>query len=77
MAYSEEFLQLLRRRSAMTGASHLLASLCRGRSVLDFGCGPGTISVGLANTAHPGALHGIDLDASQIEMARAAAAAGN
>ena len=76
MAYSEEFLQLLRRRSAKISAAHLLAHLRRGQSVLDFGCGPGTISVGLAEAVHPGEFHGIDLDASHIEMARAAAAAG-
>ena len=40
---------------------------------LDYGCGPGTISVGLAKAVEPGILHGIDMEASKIEMARAAA----
>ena len=37
---------------------------------------PGTISVGLAKAVAPGELHGIDMEEPQIEMARAAAAAG-
>ena len=76
MGYSDEFLQLLTRRSAKTSAAHLLGHLRRGQSVLDFGCGPGTISVGLAEAVHPGELHCIDMEASQIDMARAAATAG-
>ena len=76
MGYSEEFRQLLDRRSAATHASYLLPHLERGLKVLDFGCGPGTISVGLAEKVAPGELHGIDMEESQIELARAAAAAG-
>ena len=76
MGYSEEFQKVLARRSAETSAAHLLPHLEPGLRVLDFGCGPGTISVGLAKNVAPGALHGIDMEASQIEMAQAAAAAG-
>ena len=76
MGYSEEFLQLLDRRSAASHAGYLLQHLEPGFRVLDFGCGPGTISVGLAGAVDPGEVHGIDVAASQIEMARAAAAAG-
>ena len=76
MGYSQEFLQLLDRRSAETHAAHLLPLLKPGQRVLDFGCGPGTISVGLAKAVEPGELHGIDLEESQIEIAKAAAAAG-
>ena len=76
MGYTDEFRQLLERRGAETHAAHLLPYLKRGMSVLDFGCGPGMISLGLAKAVEPGELHGIDIKESQVEMARAAAAAG-
>ena len=76
MGYSEEFQQLLNLRSAETHAKHLLPHLKPGLRVLDFGCGPGHISVGLAKAVEPGEFHGIDMEASQIDMARAAAEAG-
>ena len=76
MGYSDDFQKLLRRRNAGSSAAHLLPHLKPGMRVLDFGCGPGTISVGLAKAVEPGELHGIDMEESQIEMARAAASAG-
>ncbi len=76
MGYSEEFKRLLNRRSAETHAAHLIPRLKPGLRVLDFGCGPGTISVGLASAVSPGEFHGIDMEESQIDLARAAAEAG-
>ena len=76
MGYSEEFQQLLRRRSADTHAAYLLPHLSPGMRLLDFGCGPGTISMGLARAVEPGELHGVDVEESQIDMARSAARAG-
>ena len=76
MGYDENFQQLLRRRSADSHAAYLLPHLKPGDRVLDFGCGPGTISVGLAQAVDPGELYGLDIEESQIEMARAAAQAG-
>ena len=76
MGYSEEFLQLLDRRSAETNAAYLLPHLKPGLRVLDFGCGPGTITVGLARAVDPGEVHGIDMEESQIGMAHSAAEAG-
>ena len=76
MGYDDDFQQLLSRRSAATHAAYLLPRLSGGMKVLDFGCGPGTISVGLAEKVAPGELHGIDMEESQIELARAAASAG-
>jgi len=77
MGYSEEFQQLLRRRNAAREAAHLLPHLKPRMRVLDFGCGPGTISMGLAQAIAPGELHGIDIEESQIQIARIAAQAGN
>lgn len=76
MGYSPEFLQLLDRRNAQAHAGHLLPHLKNDFRVLDFGCGPGTITVGLAQVVHTGEFHGIDMEESQIELARAAAKAG-
>ena len=76
MGYSDEFQTLLSRRNAVTHAAHLLPHLEPGLRVLDVGCGPGTISMGLARAVEPGELHGIDKEESQIEMARAAVSAG-
>lgn len=76
MGYSDEFQQLLNRRSLRTHAKHLIPHLKPGTCALDFGCGPGTLSVGLAKAVEPGEMHGIDMEASQIELARSAATAG-
>ncbi len=76
MGYSDEFTQILHRRNAETHAAHLLPHLKPGSRVLDIGCGPGTISVGLAKAVEPGELHGIDMEESQVMIARASAAAG-
>ena len=76
MGYSEEFRRLLDRRSLETHGKHLLPHLKSGLRVLDFGCGPGTISVGLARAVEPGEVHGIDMEESQIGLAKAAAEAG-
>ena len=76
MGYSDEFLQLLRRRSAERDCSYLLSHLKPGLDILDFGCGPGNLSVGLARLVEPGELHGVDIEESQIAIAQSAAQAG-
>lgn len=70
MGFSDEILGMLGRFSAQTSATHLLPRLRPGMRVLDFGCGPGSISVGLAKAVDPGVLHGVDMEPSQIELAR-------
>ena len=76
MGYGEEFTQLLDRRSAQTNAARLLPHLKSGQRLLDFGCGPGTISMGLAKAVEPGEFHGVDMEESQIAIARSAAKGG-
>lgn len=73
MGFSDESLEPLRRFTLENGASYLLGHLRPGLRVLDFGCGPGTISTGLARAVAPGELHGVDMEESQIELARSMA----
>lgn len=75
MGFNEGILESLRRYTAASNASYLLPYLRPGLRVLDFGCGPGTISVGLAKAIAPGELHGVDMEESQIDIARSVAGA--
>ncbi len=70
MGFSEEMLESLRRFTAESNAAYLLPFLRPGLRILDLGCGPGTISVGLAKAVAPGELHGVDMEESQVEKAR-------
>lgn len=70
-AASEFFAQ----RRAATHARFLLPHLQSGMKLLDVGCGPGTITVDLARLVAPGDVTGVDLEPSQLELARAHAAA--
>ena len=70
LGFSDEMLESLRRYTAEANAGYLLPYLRPGLRVLDFGCGPGTISSGLAKAVAPGEVHGIDMEASQIDLAR-------
>jgi SAM-dependent methyltransferase len=72
--YTDDMLAMLRERSAAARADWFLPRLAPGMRLLDVGCGPGTITVGLAAAVAPGgSCLGIDAEPSQIELARAAA----
>ncbi len=73
MGYSDGQVERLRRNTAETQAPYLLPYLKPGMRLLDIGCGPGTISAGLASAVEPGEFHGIDMNESQVELATAAA----
>ena len=62
-------------RTAENSAAHLLPHLRAGQRLLDIGCGPGTITLDLAERVAPGPAVGIDPAAEVIERARATAAA--
>jgi SAM-dependent methyltransferase len=67
-----DFEELLRNRSATEYADFVLPSIGARDRVLDVGCGPGSITVGLAQVA--GHVTGVDVDDAEFADARAYAA---
>lgn len=61
-------------RTAERNAAFALPHLKSGMSLLDCGCGPGSITVGLASVVSPGEVVGVDLGGSQVEAAQIHAA---
>jgi ubiquinone/menaquinone biosynthesis C-methylase UbiE len=62
------------RRTAARNAAFFLPRLEQGMRVLDVGCGPGSITLGLAAAVAPGEVVGVDVSAEVLEKARALAA---
>jgi SAM-dependent methyltransferase len=71
--YTETATALMARRTLASHAAFLRPYLRSGLSVLDVGCGPGSITLEIAAAVAPGKVIGIDRDAGQVELARAAA----
>jgi ubiquinone/menaquinone biosynthesis C-methylase UbiE len=62
-------------RSAERQAAFFLPYLQPGMRLVDCGCGPGSITIGLASHVAPGEVTGVDIEAAQVEKANALAAA--
>ena len=73
--YSQAAVGMMENRSAEMNASFFLEHLQPGMQVLDVGCGPGSITVGLAAAVSPGKVTGIDIEPSQVALGRQRAAA--
>ena len=58
------------RRTAAERAGFLLPHLRPGMNLLDCGCGPGSITVGLAAVVTPGRVIGLDRELCQVERAQ-------
>jgi len=68
--YSAPVLAFMGERTADTHGRFFLPHLLPGWRVLDAGCGPGTITLGLARKVAPGAVIGIDIEDSQFARVR-------
>jgi ubiquinone/menaquinone biosynthesis C-methylase UbiE len=68
--HHESVLRSHRWRTAENSAGYLLDHLRAGASLLDVGCGPGTITLDLAQRVAPGTVVGIDRWQEAVEAAR-------
>lgn len=68
--HHESVLRSHRWRTAENSAAHLLPFLEPGMRLLDVGCGPGTITLDLADRVSPGPVIGVDRDAGIVSEAR-------
>ncbi len=73
--HDDNVLRSHRWRTAANSAAYLLPRLSSGLSLLDVGCGPGTLTCDLARVVAPGRVVGVDAAADVVEAARAEAAA--
>ncbi|WAJ44589.1 methyltransferase domain-containing protein [Mycobacterium sp. Aquia_216] len=71
--HHESVLRSHQRRTAEDSAGYLLSYLKPGLSLLDVGCGPGTITADLAARVAPGSVTAIDQFADVLDQARAEA----
>jgi 2-polyprenyl-3-methyl-5-hydroxy-6-metoxy-1,4-benzoquinol methylase len=75
--HHESVLRSHRQRTAEDSAGYLLPHLRPGMSVLDVGCGPGTITIDLAARVLPGRVTAVEATAEALNLARAEAQSRN
>jgi SAM-dependent methyltransferase len=74
MGYGPAATAIMARRTAQSHAAFFLQHLKPGMSLLDCGCGPGTITLGFAELVAPGQVVGTEIESSQVTLARENAA---
>jgi SAM-dependent methyltransferase len=75
LGYDRTAMAFVERRRLDINGAFFLPYLAAGMRVLDCGCGPGTITMDLAERVGDGRVVGVDLSESQVELATRAAAA--
>lgn len=70
VGYSKHVINLFSSRSIHNQASFVLPYLKANMSLLDCGCGPGSITIGFAEKVFPGKVIGVDIQAEQLEYAK-------
>jgi ubiquinone/menaquinone biosynthesis C-methylase UbiE len=73
--YAEDAMSMVSARTAAERADFTLRLLRPGMRVLDVGCGPGSITLGLARAVGGGRVLGVDREPQQAVLAKEAAAA--
>jgi SAM-dependent methyltransferase len=75
--HTQNATDFMSKRSLQSHGEFFLSYLTPGMSVLDCGCRPGTITLGIAARVAPGNVVGVDFASSQIEQATANARQGS
>lgn len=68
--YGEKLISSYEKRNVLKEASFLLPYLSNNMNILDCGCGPGSITVGIAEYVNCGHVNAIDIEPRQIEKAK-------
>jgi ubiquinone/menaquinone biosynthesis C-methylase UbiE len=70
MGYGPAATAIMAMRTAQSHAAFFLPDLKPGMSLLDCGCGPGTITLGFAELVAPGQVVGTEIENSHVALAR-------
>jgi ubiquinone/menaquinone biosynthesis C-methylase UbiE len=70
MGYGPAATAIMAMRTAQSHAAFFLPHLKRGMTLLDCGCGPGTITLGFAELVAPGQVVGTEIENSHVALAR-------
>jgi len=68
--HHESVLRSHRWRTAENSAAYLLPHISAGQSILDVGCGPGTITADLADRVSPGTVTAVEITAEALAIAQ-------
>lgn len=73
MGYGPAATAIMAMRTAQTHAGFLLSHLKPGMSLLDCGCGPGSITLSFAEFVAPGQVVGTEIEQAHVDLARESA----